>query len=98
MLNQSSLAAAAAAMAATAIPAGIVDEPLYVNAKQYHRILKRRVDRARLEARLKLQRERVRSVTERRGDNYFNLCRNRIFMNLDIVMLCVDLVVQVVDS
>jgi nuclear transcription factor Y alpha len=59
MLNQSSLAAAAAAMAATSMPSGIVDEPLYVNAKQYHRILKRRLDRARLEARLKLQRERV---------------------------------------
>ena len=34
------------------------EEPLYVNAKQYYRILKRRVDRARLEEVHKLAKQR----------------------------------------
>ena len=38
---------------------GMEEEPLYVNAKQYARILKRRQARARLEAQLKIQREKV---------------------------------------
>lgn len=37
---------------------GLEEEPLYVNAKQYHRILKRRAARARMEAQLKVQREK----------------------------------------
>lgn len=38
---------------------GLEEEPLYVNAKQYHRILKRRQARARLDAQIKIQREKV---------------------------------------
>jgi len=34
------------------------DEPLYVNAKQYHRILKRRAARAKLEEQNRLARQR----------------------------------------
>ncbi len=46
-------------IASAAVDMGLEEEPLYVNAKQYHRILKRRQARANREAQLKIQREKV---------------------------------------
>ena len=42
---------------------GIEEEPLYVNAKQYHRILKRRQARAKLETEGKIPKQRQVHVT-----------------------------------
>ncbi|XP_003740129.1 nuclear transcription factor Y subunit alpha [Galendromus occidentalis] len=59
-----------------ALPAADVEEePLYVNAKQYHRILKRRQDRARLEAQGKIPKERRRYLHESRHRHAMNRVR-----------------------
>lgn len=58
-----------------ALPAPIDDEPLYVNAKQYYRILKRRVARARLEEVHRLSRQRkVRSLPLHRSACLISTC------------------------
>ncbi|KAJ1961842.1 Transcriptional activator [Dispira parvispora] len=49
-----------------AIPSEQGDQPLYVNAKQYHRILKRRAARAKLEAEHKISRTRKKYLHESR--------------------------------
>jgi len=71
-------------VSAVAEPQDVVDDrdqPLYVNAKQYHRILKRRQARAKLEAAGKIPKERrvpaaisvlLRCLCERKGDVNFN--------------------------
>ncbi|KAI8904234.1 CCAAT-binding transcription factor (CBF-B/NF-YA) subunit B-domain-containing protein [Powellomyces hirtus] len=66
-------AAAAAAAAAQAAPQP--DEPLYVNAKQYHRILKRREARAKLEALNRGRREKNTNVAIIQG--YIHESRHR---------------------
>lgn len=55
-----SAATAAAPTQASVAPEPAEEEPLYVNAKQYNRILKRRAARAKLEAEGRIPRERKR--------------------------------------
>lgn len=57
--NISSLGSIVSPESATISPMSrLVEEPLYVNAKQYHRILKRREQRQKLEASGKIPKER----------------------------------------
>lgn len=57
-------ASATAPSQSTASSEPTEEEPLYVNAKQYNRILKRRAARAKLEAEGRIPRERKVSVRE----------------------------------
>ena len=78
-----SAAAAAAASSFYRNLEMLEDEPLYVNAKQYHRILKRRDARTRFEAQIaKLKKTKVWRVV------FFSLFRSHTCTNRAISMPC----------
>ncbi|KAK3704373.1 hypothetical protein RRG08_012438 [Elysia crispata] len=56
-------------------PSDTGDEPLFVNAKQYHRILKRREARAKLESQGKIPKERQKYMYESRHKHALNRVR-----------------------
>ncbi|XP_052771342.1 nuclear transcription factor Y subunit alpha-like [Mya arenaria] len=66
-----------------AMPGETGEEPLYVNAKQYHRILKRRQARAKLEAMGRIPKERQRYLYESRHQHALKRQRGSggIFVN-----------------
>ncbi|KAL4231920.1 hypothetical protein ACF0H5_009496 [Mactra antiquata] len=68
-----------------AMPGETGEEPLYVNAKQYHRILKRRQARAKLEATGRIPKERQKYLYESRHRHALNRVRGSggVFVNQD---------------
>jgi hypothetical protein len=74
------------------------EEPLYVNAKQYFRILKRRVARARLEELHRLSRQRKVRSFFLPFFYFIHYFHSLIFTNLVINMQCVVQEVQAVVS
>ena len=96
-----------AATATTPAVQEMDEEPLYVNAKQYHRILKRRVARARLAEIQKLSTQRkVRFVSTPENARFYpahtlltpNFLHSPIYISQGIIMLSEGLGVPVAGS